>query len=273
MRLELQTMAFYETYYYANVIDNILKDTEPYLRNLNDWHEDREESLFLTPFPKWSLLHDLSEFVIRDLAYEQIRDTALDTFVTKGEDLWVDEALRHHGFASPGFKSWLTTQSVALEDVTEDHAADYYANLAESGPLTELFEHLSNEVFFLLFTNRSLLANLNHYAAGAMSFFAPEGSESEQGSPFQAPGVLRRVGIPEWARRAVFYRNRGRCVSCNCDLTGLVSLQSDDHFDHIIPLRASGLNDVTNIQLLCASCNLKKGHRMAGTWNKYERWY
>lgn len=266
-------MAFYETYYYANVIDNILKDTEPFLRNLNDWHEDREASLFLSPFPKWSILHDLAEFIIRALAYEQIDDVAIDSVVVKGEPLWVDEALRHHGFSVPGFKAWLSDSGVKLEDVTEDHASDYYGELMESGELFKLLEHLSNEVFFLLFNNRSLLARLNHYASAAMSHIEPAELDESFRERLAAVGVLRRAALPEWVRRAVFYRDRGRCVGCNCDLTGLVSLQSDDHFDHIIPLRQGGLNDVTNIQLLCGPCNLKKGDKLVGTWNKYERWY
>ncbi len=270
---ELQTMAYYETYYYANVIDDVLKDTEPYLRNLNEWHEDREGSLFLTPFPKWSILHDLAEFIIRSLAYEQIDDVAIDGVVVKGHDLWVDEALRHHGFSVRGFKAWLKERGTKLGDVTEDDASDYYSDLSESGELADLFEHLSNEVFFLLFSNRSLLAHLNHYAAGALSHVEPERVEEEYRRHLASTGVLRRVAVPEWVRRAVYFRDRGRCVACNCDLTGLVSLQSDDHFDHIIPLQQSGLNDVTNLQLLCAPCNLKKGAKLVGTWNKYERWY
>jgi len=143
----------------------------------------------------------------------------------------------------------------------------------ESGELSNLLEHLTNEVFFLLFNNRSLLAHLNQYASAAMSHIDPAEIEDGVRQHLAAVGVLRRVALPEWVRRAVYYRDRGRCVACNCDLTGLVSLQCDDHFDHIIPLRQGGLNDVTNIQLLCGPCNLKKGHRMAGTWNKYERWY
>lgn len=266
-------MAYYETYYYANVINNVLKDPEPYLRNLNDWHEDREGPLFLTPFPKWSILHDLAEFIIRSLAYEQIDDVAIDGVASKGHDLWVDEALRYHGFPVPGFKVWLRNRGTKVADITEDDASDYYAELSETGELTALLEQLSNEVFFLLFSNRSLLANLNHYAAAAMSHVEPESVDEEHERHLASAGVLRRVAIPEWARRAVYFRDRGRCVACNCDLTGLVSLQSDDHFDHIIPLRQSGLNDVTNLQLLCAQCNLKKGSKLVGTWNKYERWY
>ncbi len=270
---ELQTMAYYETYYYAYVIDNVLKETVPFLRNLNDWHEDRESSLLPTPFPKWSILHDLAEHIIRSLAYEHIDDIAIDGVVVKGHDLWIDEALRHHGFSVPGFKAWLKERGTKLGDITEDDASEYYSDLFESGELADLLEHLANEVFFLLFSNRSLLAHLNHYASAALSHVEPQTVEEKHRRHLASVGVLRRVAIPEWARRAVYFRDRGRCVACNRDLTGLVSLQNDDHFDHIIPLQKSGLNDVTNLQLLCAQCNLKKGSKVVGTWNKYERWY
>jgi hypothetical protein len=273
MYRELQTMAYYETYYYANVIGNVLKDTNPYLRNLNDWHEDREGPLFLTPFPKWSVLHDLSQFIILGLAYEQIDDIAIDSFAVNGDDLWVDKTLRYHGFTVPGFRPWLKERGTRSDDLTEEDANDYYSSLFESGELGDLLEHLSNEVFFLLFANRSLLSQLNEYAAAAVSHVSPDDVEDEHAQHLSAPGVLRRTSIPEWARRAVYFRDRGRCVLCNCDLTGLVSLQNDDHFDHIIPLKQSGLNDVTNLQLLCASCNQKKGARLVGTSDRYERWY
>src|SRR5690349_1921624 len=111
----LQAMHYYETYYYANVIHNILSDTEPYLRNLNDWHEDREASLLVAPFSKWSLLHDFAEYIIQSLAYEQIRDSALGEAMAGGCELWVDEALRHHKFATPGFRKWLERKGVSHE--------------------------------------------------------------------------------------------------------------------------------------------------------------
>ena len=270
---EMQKMAYYETYYYANVIHNVLADTEPYLRNLNEWHEDREGTLFLEPFPKWSLLHDLAEFVIRSLAYEQISDTAVEEVTYRKSDLWVDAALRHHGFETPGFKNWLSDEGIELADVTEDDAHNYYYHLTDTGPLSDLLEHLSQETFSLLFSNRTLLARLNQYAAAAMSYVGPEDVDLKFAGRLKSEGVLCRVSMPEWVKRAVFYRDRGRCVACNCDLTGLVTLQNEDHFDHIIPLAQSGLNDVTNIQLLCAPCNLKKGKNFVGTWDKYEKWY
>ena len=43
--------------------------------------------------------------------------------------------------------------------------------------------------------------------------------------------------------------------------------------DPLVPLRAGGMNDGTNIQLLCAECNLKKSGRRVVTSETYEDWY
>jgi 5-methylcytosine-specific restriction endonuclease McrA len=44
----------------------------------------------------------------------------------------------------------------------------------------------------------------------------------------------------------------GRCNYCYSELV-------DFHVDHIIPLALGGINDDSNIQLLCPKCNRKKG--------------
>lgn len=90
---------------------------------------------------------------------------------------------------------------------------------------------------------------------------------------FNSKGRLKRVNIPEWAKRAVFFRDRGRCCLCFKDLTGIISLKSSKNFDHIVPLAAGGLNDVSNLQLLCAECNSKKRHDHIITSNYYQAWY
>jgi 5-methylcytosine-specific restriction endonuclease McrA len=48
---------------------------------------------------------------------------------------------------------------------------------------------------------------------------------------------------------------RGRCAACS------VSLKTGYHCDHVVPIHADGTNDILNIQLLCPSCNLRKGKK------------
>jgi hypothetical protein len=128
-------------------------------------------------------------------------------------------------------------------------------------------------VFYILFGNRSLLARLNEYVADVVKDIKQADLSQEANSLLQKDGVLSRAYIPEWARRAVYFRDRGMCASCNADLSGLVSVESVEHFDHIIPLAQGGINDVTNLQLLCQNCNLRKGSRYISPSNRYQAWY
>jgi 5-methylcytosine-specific restriction endonuclease McrA len=51
---------------------------------------------------------------------------------------------------------------------------------------------------------------------------------------------------------ALFAKQRGTCAVCKCKLTKY-------HIDHVIPLVLGGSNYITNIQLLCPTCNTSKG--------------
>lgn len=60
--------------------------------------------------------------------------------------------------------------------------------------------------------------------------------------------------IPQDVKNAVWQRDGGKCTQC--------SSTSYLEFDHIIPHTKGGANTVTNVQLLCRSCNLKKSDRI-----------
>jgi hypothetical protein len=267
------TMRYYETYYYANIVHNVLNDPFPYLRNMLNWYEDGEQ-LFLRPFPKWSLLHDFSAFIIRSLIDEQDGHEALERIGNNAKEaLWIDVAMRHHGMNPQGFRDWLTERGVVPVDASEDDIYEYYGELNLTGELDQLVEHLANEVFYLLFNNRGLLARLNSMVAGVVSHLEPTQFDSEAASQMEAPGRLKRILIPKWVQRAVLYRDKGLCACCSTDLSGLLSSQPDQHYDHIVPLAQHGINDVTNIQLLCGPCNLTKGKHQIAPSNRYQTWY
>jgi 5-methylcytosine-specific restriction endonuclease McrA len=49
-----------------------------------------------------------------------------------------------------------------------------------------------------------------------------------------------------------YSKQQGKCACCKVPLNGKY------HADHIIPLSRGGSNDISNIQLLCPPCNLRK---------------
>ncbi len=52
----------------------------------------------------------------------------------------------------------------------------------------------------------------------------------------------------------LFGKQRGKCAAC------FVVLPKSFHRDHIIPIALGGMNTISNIQLLCVSCNSSKRH-------------
>lgn len=52
----------------------------------------------------------------------------------------------------------------------------------------------------------------------------------------------------------IFKAQKGKCVSCMSDLN-----KTSYHIDHRIPLAKGGMHTKSNIDLLCPSCNLRKG--------------
>ena len=59
--------------------------------------------------------------------------------------------------------------------------------------------------------------------------------------------LRKRKYIPECENVLFYFRDKGCCVFCKRDLTGLHSRYSQDNentFDHIVPLNEGGLNDV-----------------------------
>jgi hypothetical protein len=75
---------------------------------------------------------------------------------------------------------------------------------------------------------------------------------ARDGAPAPAAG---RERIPADVRREVFERDGGRCVACGSAF--------DLQYDHVIPHSLGGASTAANLQVLCASCNRRKGASLA----------
>lgn len=267
-------MKYFETYYYANIVHHIVYDPYPYIRDVASWYDGNEASVFLPPFPKWSRLHGLILHIVETIAHEEINDMSIDGIVNNSSfEVWVDQALKFYGLESPGFRNWLKKKCIDIENLDEDNLMDYHNELFLSGHLEDLFGKIANEVFSLLFLNRRLLARFNSYVSMIVHNIDFDSVPTELRIYLDKNCRVKRVAIPEWVKRAVFFRDRGMCASCNKDLSGIVLSQPNRHYDHIIALANGGINDVTNIQLLCSKCNLDKGKKSIAVSDIYEAWY
>lgn len=61
--------------------------------------------------------------------------------------------------------------------------------------------------------------------------------------------------------KALYKVQKGRCAECRVSIA-----YEKIHRDHIMPLALNGTNHISNIQLLCPSCNLRKGAMHPITW-------
>lgn len=265
---------YYNTYYYANIVNNVLSGDLELMGFINNFFVDQDSLFHLAkPFEKKSALHQFIESVVADFFMEDMHQ-----YDEKNCSNW---AFYKSGRIVPYAEQVLLNFGVSgynLDDDISDYSTieEYHDMLTESGILWELFETIAKEVFYLLFNNRQILLRFNSYVARYMCEIDFENSGDEFDEVkllFTKSKTLKRVRVPEWARKAVFYRDRGKCCSCFKDLSGILSISNSKHFDHIIPLALMGLNDVVNIQLLCEPCNLKKGKGEIETSEYYEGWY
>lgn len=97
------------------------------------------------------------------------------------------------------------------------------------------------EVFTLLFSDREAMKAFNLKIASYLGV-----------------KTARCTYWPKWLERALFCREKGLCALCKCDLSSIYHTQGKLAVDHIVPIALFGVNDPTNLQILCERCNGKK---------------
>jgi|JI10StandDraft_1071094.scaffolds.fasta_scaffold113443_1 hypothetical protein len=288
MERHLVEHRYFGTYYFADIVSDILDDPFDFLRNLEEYYGDGKYLHWVRPFPRYSALHGFIEHILDDLLQEQAtveklasRQEQFQKFASipsaltdlRPQVLFIERALQHYAMRHTSFIELLESNGHSFVDATGEDLVDYMTMLSEEGRYDELLERLVGEVFFLLFQNRRSLKVFNEMLAGQVAATDTLDESNEITQYFARPRVLRRVTIPTWAKRAVFFRDRGMCTTCGTDLSGVLNISNKRNYDHMVPLAKGGLNDVTNLQLLCESCNSSKSHRVVAASDLYEAWY
>lgn len=171
-----------------------------------------------------------------------------------------------------GAKRWDWRES----DKVADECYTYFTEeLMLSKSYDRLLDQLADEVFHTVFSNRALLYRLNCIASFIVSDLDAEmcNETPDVAKLFRCSGKLKRSSPPKWAQKAVFHRDNGRCTYCRTDLTGIWDSLGSPNFDHMIPLANGGLNDITNLQLLCGDCNGTKSDKPVDAGDNYRRWF
>ncbi|EJD6036962.1 MAG: HNH endonuclease signature motif containing protein [Morganella morganii] len=274
---EVEEHKHYESYYFCNVIKNILDNRGAFIRGLNDYYGDGRVIMFETTFPKWSHFHDFIEFIMENIYAETLYGSTLDERL---------EGYKHHkncghekcnneiaSFSNMRnlYENFLRDDNVSLAESTVSNLERFLSNFYNGTKFKDYQEKTIKEIFYILFGNRLILKTYNEMIAEARR--SDWDSVYYDGKFTTKNGYLKRVAIPKWVQKAVYYRDKGRCVFCKKDLTGLINIYNKSNYDHIVPLAMFGINDVSNIQLLCESCNKKKNSNNCESSNDYFPWY
>ncbi|ABZ78315.1 HNH endonuclease [Shewanella halifaxensis HAW-EB4] len=264
---------FYETYYFCNVINNVLNDSFTYAVELNDFYGDGRVFSLIDKFPKQSVFHSFITFVVETIYSENSNKIDFDNFDYRSSGLLpIEKAFEYHGIKYQLFKEHLK-ELCSLKDVFIEDA--YYDWLLASQYYEDLITQTVEEVFYLLFLNRELLLNFNQIMADSLEMQASDVSVHVHLNDLLTTRCKnKRCHIPQWAKRAVYFRDRGRCVLCDKDLSGKLNINNLENYDHMVALANYGFNDVTNLQLLCKECNQNtKSAGVGSTSNSYQGWY
>jgi hypothetical protein len=143
---------------------------------------------------------------------------------------------------------------------------DSYADYLEAKIHEHVVDQIVNETFQILFSDRQFCLKFNLF----LSEIVQDTKKSDWPDHLEKDGVLKRCTyFPTWVERAVFMRDRGNCAVCLKDLTGVLKTNPEKAIDHIVPLALGGCNDITNLQLICQTCNNNKLGHTVTTSQKY----
>lgn len=279
---------FYETYYFCNIINNILHDQSTFLHKLDAFYGNGNIIHFLQPFQKYSIFHQFLEFVVTELYFENIEEIDLEKIKIDKKNfsnlsihidsilkpkLPIELAFEYYNIEYPTFTDFLDQVDKTFETSDEEDLYDYMREIQFDEAYDSLITQTVQEIFHVLFQNRKLMLIFNEMMANA---FERQSSEilPEEMASISKTGKLARTTMPKWVKDAVYFRDRARCILCDKDLSGTTNLDNTPNYDHIVPLAKYGFNDVTNIQLLCKECNQKeKKDKFSTTSNIYQSWY
>jgi hypothetical protein len=263
MRKSSRQFVFQRVYDMAALVEESI-DNKGSLIEL-DW-EDSELLRGLAKFSKISILH---LYIYGMIAVEHRHEYRKNADMYEAES--VGDIERLFDAYSIKYLSYAAyTSPIPIEEARSREEDPFYQwFLTQERSFEELWEKLTDEAFHLLFGNRSFLLKFNR----AVARYLEQETIRIPAEYLGADGKFKRQPIPIWVRDAVYFRDRGRCVLCQVDLSGLLSTDRSDHFDHMVPLTAWGINDPCNIQLLCEACNLKKAAGEPTTGYRYAPWW
>jgi hypothetical protein len=232
----------------------------------SDWQndlnwDDPQTAMDVSRFSRNSVVRRVAHNALSEEFVRDIRKNP-ETWFESGQIDALQSDFRFYGIRIQPYRAYFRKNRVRGFEEEEDALLEWcYEYQTE---FDALFCCYAREAEHILFSNRHYLLALHTSLADFLT--------SSSGTPGVPSIPIPRVAIPRWVKRAVFFRDHGRCVFCRADLSGIVDLDREEHFDHMVALATGGVNDPTNIQLCCRTCNLRKSTKKASAY-MYTAWW
>lgn len=278
---QFEEYLFHDTYYFCHCVKNILCDQTSYIGGLNDFHGDGRVTSFSIAFPKYSHFHAFIEFIVSNIYYEELEWSNIQKLHKRFKELTQFELAMLSNSENGGvfsffnkhqeYMGFLSSEGIALSQSDEYSLQAFLEHFMSNEVFVNHLEKTVDEVFYVLFANRLVVQLFNEMIASVREY---DKDVFEDDSCCKPNGVLKRKNIPSWVKNAVFHRDKGVCVICKKDLTHLINNFNEANYDHIVPLSRYGINDISNIQLLCKECNqIDKNSKGNDSSYDYFPWY
>lgn len=234
-------------YFYAHVVFNLVRSKFGFLRNFEDMFGDMATSNWCSPYPKFTNPHQFIVTIVDSILFE-------DPTGDGGDDHSLRDFCNHY-----------RVDTTEIDWYDEDQLYD----LRQWADYGNALDALADEVFHIMFPDVVFCQAFNALVA---SYVPRYGEAFGQGDKlFTSRGLLKRQHVPQFAKKAIYHRDKGECRNCKKRLDRTLAVSLQENYDHIIPLRAGGVNDLTNLQLLCDRCNSEKADQEINVSNLYPR--
>jgi hypothetical protein len=232
----------------------LTNDPQEYLDDFFDIKDSTFQNCIISP-KKYTILHQVIEIDFSNDIDDMNRKIEIESALANCEELLDDYNIPYN------YKD--------ETEINEDNEQDYLDELTKVVQ-EEVVPKVAEEVFTLLFSDRMFLLKFNEIVAKSIR----ELKVKDYSDLLARDGVIKRCSyFPKWAQNAIFLRERGRCAICLRDLTGLLNTDFKSEIDHIVPLNLGGINDITNLQLLCTKCNNGKSGHTIRTSEYYPKYF
>ena len=207
-----RTFLFIDIYEYAALIDECLRDSGSFIEL---GFEESPELIerFVKPH-KLSILH---EYIFALICVEESRKFRKHSELFEKEDIErFEKTFEEYGVPFVPYESF-DPNTDTFENEIDDKFYRWFLFLEQSFRM--FWGKITDEVFHIIFSNRWFLCKFN----GALAEYLEQMADTLPQEILSKEGRIRRcVRLPVWLKKAVFYRDHGRCVVCRKDLSGLL---------------------------------------------------